>query len=90
MKGGLDTAEPWQGRWAGGILVECVGNQDESSRGTSNRNRQPQTAVQNPGQIQISEDHLHDQEQTKKMKTDEKTTTDEMRQNTKNRTFGHD
>ena len=61
----MDTAEPWQGRWAGGILVECVGNQDESSRGTSNRNRQHQTAVQNPGQIQISEDHLLDQDQTK-------------------------
>ena len=61
--GGLDTAEPWQGRWAGGILVECVGNQDESSRGTSNRNRQPQTtAVQNTGQMQILEDHLLDQD----------------------------
>ena len=52
ITGGLDTAEPWQGRWAGGILVECVGNRDESSRGSSNRNRQPQSqnAVQNAGQ----------------------------------------
>ena len=54
ITGGLDTAEPWQGRWAGGILVECVGNQDESSRGSSNRNRQPQTAVQTSGQMQDS------------------------------------
>ena len=23
--GGLDTSEPWQGRWNGGVLVECVG-----------------------------------------------------------------
>ena len=43
--GGLDTAEPWQGRWAGGILVECVGNPDNSGR-NSNRNRQPQTSLE--------------------------------------------
>jgi hypothetical protein len=23
--GGLDNPEPWQGRWNGGVLVECVG-----------------------------------------------------------------
>ena len=53
--GGLDSAEPWQGRWAGGILVECVGRQDENTRGggevDSNRNNRPQTAIANAGQI---------------------------------------
>lgn len=26
--GGLDTSEPWQGQWNGGVLVECVGRPD--------------------------------------------------------------
>jgi hypothetical protein len=25
LTGGLDTKEPWQGQWNGGVLVECVG-----------------------------------------------------------------
>ena len=25
LPGGLDTSEPWQGEWNGGVLVECVG-----------------------------------------------------------------
>ena len=26
--GGLDVSEPWQGRWNGGVLVECVGRKE--------------------------------------------------------------
>ena len=28
--GGLDTSEPWQGQWNGGVLVECVGRPEQS------------------------------------------------------------
>ena len=30
--GGLDTSEPWQGEWNGGVLVECVGRPDVPQR----------------------------------------------------------
>lgn len=30
--GGLDTSEPWQGEWNGGVLVECVGRPDVPRR----------------------------------------------------------
>ena len=30
--GGLDTSEPWQGRWNGGVLVECVGRAEPPQR----------------------------------------------------------
>ena len=49
ISGGLDTAEPWQGRWAGGVLVECVGTPD-NKKVESNRNRQPQTSIGSTGQ----------------------------------------
>ena len=79
ITGGLDTAEPWQGRWAGGILVECVGNREESSRGSSNRNREPQNAVQNSGQrLNIFDDARPSRHQYKKVRmTNDKTTIDE-------------
>ena len=25
ISGGLDSKEPWQGQWNGGVLVECIG-----------------------------------------------------------------
>ena len=25
--GGLDTSEPWQGNWNGGVLIECLGKE---------------------------------------------------------------
>ena len=28
LLGGLDTEEPWQGTWSGGVFVECVGKQE--------------------------------------------------------------
>lgn len=27
--GGLDSDEPWRGRWERGVLVECVGQQEK-------------------------------------------------------------
>ena len=33
--GGLDTSEPWQGEWNGGVLVECVGRPDVPRRPTA-------------------------------------------------------
>ena len=30
FSGGLDTSEPWQGQWNGGVLVECVGRPEKS------------------------------------------------------------
>ena len=30
--GGLDTDEPWQGRWEGGVLVECHGEQERKGQ----------------------------------------------------------
>ena len=47
--GGLDSAEPWQGRWASGVLVECVGR-PENAKIPSNRNRQPQPTTADTGQ----------------------------------------
>jgi len=29
--GGLDTDEPWQGTWSGGVFVECVGQPEEEA-----------------------------------------------------------
>ena len=30
--GGLDTDEPWQGRWESGVLVECHGEQERKGQ----------------------------------------------------------
>ena len=32
FSGGLDTDEPWQGRWERGVLVECVGTPPDGER----------------------------------------------------------
>ena len=32
LAGGLDTDEPWQGRWEGGVLVECHGEQERKGQ----------------------------------------------------------
>lgn len=32
LPGGLDTDEPWQGRWEGGVLVECHGEQERKGQ----------------------------------------------------------
>ena len=32
IPGGLDTDEPWQGRWEGGVLVECHGEQERKGQ----------------------------------------------------------
>ena len=34
--GGLDTDEPWQGRWEGGVLVECHGEQERKGQDKTN------------------------------------------------------
>ena len=32
VSGGLDTDEPWQGRWEGGVLVECHGEPERKGQ----------------------------------------------------------
>ena len=49
ISGGLDSAEPWQGRWSGGVLVECVGS--PNNIGSSNRDRTARPSANGAGQI---------------------------------------
>ena len=39
IPGGLDTDEPWQGRWEGGVLVECHGEQERKGQDRTDRQR---------------------------------------------------
>jgi hypothetical protein len=38
--GGLDVDEPWQGRWEGGVLVECHGEQEREGQNHETKKRQ--------------------------------------------------
>ena len=49
ISGGLDSTEPWQGRWSGGVLVECVGKPNPSAAPESNKNNRPTSS--DSGQI---------------------------------------
>ena len=46
--GGLDTAEPWQGTWSGGVFVECVGKQENDEPKTPTTAARPAAQAQQP------------------------------------------
>jgi hypothetical protein len=50
--GGLDTAEPWQGTWSGGVFVECVGKQENEQPKTPAAAARPAAQAQQPPQQQ--------------------------------------
>ena len=51
FSGNLDTAEPWQGSWAKGVLVECEGGANDIDASDVDRNSvNPEVpAIRRPG-----------------------------------------